>query len=158
MTATKQTRSRSPRRPASRASEIAPGVFVGGWNDAVAFQGARFCVLDEVPDEDLPADAHRAIYDGAKDAPIRAGLESVAALAQAARSQGKPVLFFCGHGIRRGPLAGAWYLHRAEGISLDAAYDRIRAVRPKIEHVSEWAGNWQVLSESPARAGKSREA
>jgi hypothetical protein len=151
MTAAKRTQSTRSRRAASKASEIAPGVFVGGWNDAVVFEGARFCVLDQVPEDDLPAEAHRTIYDEAKDAAIRESLDEVAALAQKARSQGTPVLFFCGHGVRRGPLAAAWYLHRAEGIPLDAAYQRIRAVRPKIEHVSEWVGNWQVLSEGASR-------
>jgi Dual specificity phosphatase, catalytic domain len=137
---------RSPSKPAkSGASEIAPGIYVGGWNDAVHFSGARFCVLDEVPAEDLPADSHVPIYDESADAPLRANLDRVVRLVETARKQERPVLLFCGHGVRRSPLAGAWYLHRHEGISLDAAYDRIRSVRPKVEHVDEWVGHPEAL-------------
>lgn len=146
MTAKKRSPSGRSTAKRSSVSEIAPGVYVGGWNDAVRFEGARFCVLDEAADE-MPADAHRPIYDETKDAPIKANLDEVADLVRGARSRGKPVLLFCGHGIRRSPLAGAWYLHRTEGLTLDAAYDRIRSVRPKVEHVREWVGHWQLLEE-----------
>ncbi|HEY6237647.1 MAG TPA: dual specificity protein phosphatase [Thermoplasmata archaeon] len=138
-----------PRTPAGKpkASEIAPGVFVGGWSDAVAFRGTRLCVLDEVPDEPIPAEAHLPIYDEKKDEPIRVNLDRVAQLVEKARAKKEPVLLFCGHGVRRGPLAGAWYLHRHEGIPLDDAYDRVRAVRPKVEHVKDWVGGWKLLAE-----------
>jgi hypothetical protein len=58
---------------------------------------------------------------------------------------GRPVLVFCGHGIRRGPLAAAWYLHRSEGLTLAEAYTRIRAVRPQIEEAKEWIGDPENL-------------
>jgi protein-tyrosine phosphatase len=121
-------------------SEIAEGVFVGGWKDAVKFQGTRFCVLDELP-EDMPPGTHIPIYDGGEDRALVANLERLASEMKASHAKGEPVLVYCGHGVRRGPLAGAWFLHRAEGISLDAAYERVRAVRPKIEHAEEWVGN-----------------
>lgn len=135
------------RSPKPTASEVAPGVFVGGWKDAVKFQGARICVLDEKPDEDLPAEAHVPIYDASADRPIRANLDKVAELAKAAEGRHEPVLFFCGHGVRRGPLAAAWYLHRRDGIELAAAYDRIRTTRPRIETAEQWAGDVSVLAE-----------
>ncbi len=94
----------------------------------------------------MPAEAHHRVYDREQDVPDRAGLEVVVRLAKSARAQGKPVLLFCGHGIRRGPLAGAWYLHRVEGLSLEEAYARIRGVRPKVEHVKEWVGSWEGLA------------
>ena len=131
----------------SNASEIYPGVFVGGWSDAPGFRGRRLCVLDEVPNGELPAEAHIPIYDEKTDRPLLSNLERAAQWVEDARSQGEPVLLFCGHGVRRGSLAGAWYLHRHEGVSLDAAYDRVRAVRPKIQHAKEWVGNWQILAE-----------
>jgi protein-tyrosine phosphatase len=138
----------SARKPRARsstktptASQIAPGVFVGGWADAEAFQGTRFCVLDEAPDPPIPAEVHIPIYDEAKDQPIRANLDRLAGLVAAAHAKNEPVLMFCGHGVRRGPLAGAWYLHKQEGIPLETAYDRIRAVRPKIEAVQQWVGD-----------------
>lgn len=124
----------------SHASEIAPGVFVGGWGDAESFEGTRICVLDEAPDEPMPADAHLPIYDGATDGPIQGNLEKVARLAVDARSRGEPVLLFCGHGIRRGALAGAWYLHVSERIPLREAFDRVQKVRPRIERPRQWMG------------------
>jgi protein-tyrosine phosphatase len=144
---TSATTKPAPRRKSSRASgpsEIAPGVFVGGWNDAVKFTGARFCVLDEAP-EDMPPATHIPIYDEKTDGAVRSNLERVAREMAAARSAGEPVLVFCGHGVRRSPLAGAWYLHRAEQLSLHDAYERIRAVRPKIETAEEWLGSLAAI-------------
>lgn len=150
MTAKKQATKKTPRPRQAHASEIAPGVFVGGWDDALGFEGARFCVLDEVPKDDLPADAHIPIYDDATDSPIRKNLDTLADRVSAARSRGRPVLLFCGHGVRRGSLAGAWYLHRSEGVPLDRAYARIKAVRPQIQHVREWVGHWESLADPEA--------
>jgi protein tyrosine/serine phosphatase len=142
MATARTSKSRTVRTSRSQASEIAPGVYVGGWKDAEGFRGKRYCVLDEVPvDEELPAEQHLPIYDESKDRPLRANLDRLSDLAASARARNEPVLFFCGHGIRRAALAGAWYLHRQDGISLDAAYDRVRAARPKIEHVKDWVGN-----------------
>lgn len=151
MTPAKRPAAKKPAR-SSTASEIAPGVFVGGWKDALAFAGTRVCVLDEVPEEPIPGSTHVPIYDEATDRAIAPNLEKVADLVTVARSKGEPALMFCGHGVRRGSLAGAWYLHRSEGISLDAAYDRIRAVRPQIQHVNEWVGEWKALEEEAGRA------
>lgn len=126
-------------RPKS-PSEFAPGVFVGGWNDALRFEGARFCVLDEAPD-DMPPASHVPIYNEGSDKANRANLDRLADAMRAAHARGEPVLVFCGHGVRRSPLGAVWYLRRTEGLSLDAAYDRVRAVRPKIEHARKWVGN-----------------
>ena len=126
--------------PASGPSEIAPGVFVGGWNEAIRFQGARFCVLDEAPD-DMPEATHIPIYDEGSGKANRSNLDRLAREIGAARSGGEPVIVFCGHGVRRSPLGGAWYLHKALGLTLDEAYARVRAVRPKIETAREWLGD-----------------
>jgi len=129
-------------RPVVRhsASEIAPGVYVGGKLDAPHFEGVRLCVSDEAPPEARRA-RHFPVYDGEGDRPNMANLERLVEAIATARSRGEPVLVFCGHGVRRGPLGGAWYLHRTERISLDAAYDRIERVRPQIERATEWIGN-----------------
>jgi len=124
--------------------EIAPGVFLGGWNDALKFSGRKFCVLDEAPD-DMPAATHIPIYDEGKDTPIVSNLDRLATEVDAARRAHEPVLLFCGHGVRRSPLAAAWYLHRHEKLPLDEAYIRIRTVRPKVETASEWIGNCKPL-------------
>lgn len=127
-------------------AEIAPGVYVGGWKDAVNFEGTRFCVLDQEPD-DLPRATHVPIYDEKTDRARPANLDRVANGITAARAEGELVIVFCGHGVRRSPLAVAWYLHRTEGISLEQAYDRIRAVRPQVESASDWIGDVTNLGE-----------
>jgi protein-tyrosine phosphatase len=145
------TAKRAPKRhepsPSSTASEIEPGLFVGGWKDAEQFSGTRFCVLDEAPD-DVPPATHVPIYDGATHAPIVPNLDRLARLIGDARARNEPVLIFCGHGVRRAPLAGAWYLHVSEGLSLDDSFAKIRAARPEIEHVKRWAKGWTVLEGS----------
>lgn len=133
-------------RPASPA-EIAPGVFVGGWKDAVTFDGDRFCVLDEAPD-DMPPATHRPIYDESSDRPIVKNLDEVTSAMHRAHEKNRPVLVFCGHGVRRSPLAAAWYLHRYANLSLDEAYERVRAVRPRIETAKEWIGHPDELDRS----------
>ena len=129
---------------AKSPAEFAPGVYVGGWNDAVRFTGTRFCVLDEAP-PDMPAATHVRIYDEDRDRPLVSNLDRLAESMRAARDRHEPVLVFCGHGVRRSPLAAAWYLHRVEKLDLDSAYDRIRAVRPKVEHVRDWVGDTKAL-------------
>jgi protein-tyrosine phosphatase len=134
----------SAKRSVPSPQEIAPGVFLGGWTDALRFTGKRFCVLDDAP-EDMPPATHVPIYDEATDAPIVPNLNRLAAEMASARHAHEPVLVFCGHGVRRSPLAAAWYLHRYERVSLDQAYARIRSVRPKVETAQEWIGNWKKL-------------
>ncbi|HXW67347.1 MAG TPA: dual specificity protein phosphatase [Thermoplasmata archaeon] len=104
----------------------------------------KFCVLDEAP-EDLSSTEHIPIYDAASDRAILRNLDRLAVAIGAARSDRRPVLVFCGHGIRRSPLAAAWYLHRTEGITLDAAFARIRSARPGIETAREWIGDLSDL-------------
>lgn len=135
---------KSPPRP-KVPSEIAIGVFVGGWEEAVHFDGPRFCVLDEPP-PDMPPATHIAIYDDSRDRPLVANLDKLADAMERARTKNGSVMVFCGHGVRRSPLAGAWYLHRIQKLSLDQAYDRIRAVRPKIEAARDWIGHAEELS------------
>lgn len=140
---------RATPRPKSGPSEIAPGVFVGGWKDATRFAGARFCVLDEAPDElekEIPGATHVPIYDDRGDRALVPNLDRLVERMRKAREAEEPVLVFCGHGIRRSPLAGAWYLHRAQGIPLDEAYDRVRSVRPRVEHAREWIGHASELA------------
>lgn len=129
-----------------RPAEVAPGVFVGGWNDAVAFEGTRFCVLDEKPDKTPPA-RHIPIYDEASGSALRSNLDRLAREIGVARAAGQPVLVFCGHGIRRSPLAVAWYLHRSEELPLGAAFERVRAVRPRAEPPASWMGNAASLKD-----------
>ncbi|MCI4362720.1 MAG: dual specificity protein phosphatase family protein [Thermoplasmata archaeon] len=127
---------------------------MGGWKEAEGFVGTRFCVLDDRPDEldQFPGATHVPVYDGRTDSPVRENLERLASLVRAAHDRKEPVLLFCGHGVRRSPLAMAWYLHRSESLSLDEAFARVAAARPGIEHVKEWAKGWRTLDEPDAQA------
>jgi protein-tyrosine phosphatase len=143
---TTKKRSTPRARPESKTpSEIAPGVFVGSWEDALRFEGARFCVLDEAP-ADLPAVTHIPIYNEAADRADRKNLDRLADAMKGAHAKATPVLVFCGHGKYRSPLGAAWYLHRTEGVSLDVAYSRVRTARPKAHRALDWIGNLEELS------------
>ncbi|MFY9716908.1 MAG: hypothetical protein WAK40_03105 [Thermoplasmata archaeon] len=155
MTTSRRSTGGAPKSSPSNASEIADGVFVGGWTDAASFVGARFCVLDERPAEldRMSGTEHLPIYDVATGAPRVENLDRIVDLAHQAREGGLPVLLFCGHGVRRGSLAGAWYLHRYSRLTLDQAFDRVAAVRPQIQRPEEWMKGWKALLE-PARPKK----
>ncbi|MCI4346217.1 MAG: dual specificity protein phosphatase family protein [Thermoplasmata archaeon] len=154
MTPTRGKSKSAATKPKAGPSEVAPGVFVGGWKDAESFVGTRFCVLDERPEEldEMPGTTHVPIYDDGSEAPVRANLDRLASLVEAAHGRKEPVLLFCGHGVRRSPLAGAWYLHRSESLPLDEAFARVKTARPGIEHVKEWAKGWRTLEEPDTRA------
>jgi protein-tyrosine phosphatase len=142
------TSARVQDRPPPTGTEVAPGVFVGGWVDAARFSGAKICVRSEAP-EGMSHVTHLPVYDEEREEPIRPNLDRVVDAIRAKRANGETVLVFCGHGVRRGPLAVAWYLHRTDGISLDAAFARVAAVRPQIEHVRAWARHWRTLDSPP---------
>jgi protein-tyrosine phosphatase len=127
-------------------SEVALGLFVGGWKDALAFDGERFCVLDEAP-PDMPPATHIPIYDEATGSALRANLDRLSGAIGSARRRGRAVLVFCGHGVRRSPLGAAWYLHRSENVPLSAAFEQIEAVRPKVERPEAWVENPASLAE-----------
>jgi protein-tyrosine phosphatase len=153
MTPSHSTNRTAARKPSSNPAEVSPGIFVGGFKDAAGFVGARFCVLDERPEEldELPGTTHVPVYDEASDSPRRENLDRLASLVKAAHDRKEPVLLFCGHGVRRSPLAAAWYLHRTESLSLDEAYERLAAARPGVQHVREWTSGWRILDEPDGR-------
>lgn len=143
MTATKKT-SKTSRTPSKTPSEFAPNVFVGNWEDAQRFDGARFCVLDEAP-ADMPPATHVKIYDAGSDRADPKGLDRLAEGMRAAHRKGQPVLVFCHQGLYRSPLGAAWYLHRSEGLTLDQACERVVAARPKAKLAAKWVSNYAEL-------------
>jgi len=149
----------SPHPTAATPSRVAEGLYVGGWSDATGFAGTRICVLD-AREDDAPADHQIPIYDGALKAALVSNLDRIAELADQARAKGDDVLMFCGHGVRRGPLAMAWYLRRHDGGTIDDAYARIEAVRPQVERASRWIRNWndpgRTVASPSSVAGRAR--
>ncbi len=140
MTGRQRRKASSSKGRGTAPSEIAPGVFLGNWDDALTFAGSRFCVLDEAPAE-MPASTHVRIYDEEHDRADVESLDRIVSAMETARAKGRPVLVYCGHGVYRSPLAAAWFLKRTQGLTLDEAYERIAAVRPKAKPASKWLGN-----------------
>ncbi len=126
---------------------MAPGLFVGDWNDAREFEGRRFCVLDEAP-TGLPPGTHIPILRRDTGRADRRNLDHLATEIRTARRRGEAVLVYCGHGVRRSPLAAAWFLRTDQGIPLQTAYDRIQAVRPQVERPREWLAGADELDTS----------
>lgn len=155
MTTKRTAKSRKDVSHRNGPSEVSPGVFVGGWKDALDFAGTKFCVLDERP-PDMPSATHIPIFDESRDAPIPSNLDRLATEIRSARDRDEPVLVFCGHGIRRAPLGGAWYLHRTESVTLDEAFDRVSSVRPAVERPRQWTKGWKILEDDSPGPGKSR--
>lgn len=148
MARNKATSKRSQEKGEERSpAEISPGVFVGGWDDAEHFSGARFCVLDTAPPK-MPPATHIRIFDHVHRRADRAALDRLAQEVEAARRQGSPTLIFCGHGAMRSPLGAMWYLHRTKGASLDEAFEQVRARRSRAVHPREWVKNVSELNES----------
>ena len=135
---------RAGKESSKSPSEIAPQVYVGNWEDAQQFDGARFCVLDEAP-ADMPKATHIPIYDESTDRADSKSLDRLAKAMQEAHAKGQPVLVFCHQGRYRSPLGAAWYLHRTEGLTLEKAFEKVRAARPKAKPASEWVGNYSEL-------------
>lgn len=119
-------------------------MFVGNWEDAQRFEGAKFCVLD-APPKDMPPATHIQIYDEGTDRADPKSLDRLVNAMKAQHAKGEPVLVFCHQGLYRSPLGAAWYLHRAEGLTLDQAYERVRSVRPKAKPAAGWVGNYADL-------------
>lgn len=57
-------------------------------------------------------------------------LDAVSDLIDKLIRQGKTVLVHCGAGMERSPLAVAWYLHKAGGLSIGRAYDLVKEKHP----------------------------
>jgi atypical dual specificity phosphatase len=128
-------------------SEIIPGLFVGGRADAAGFQGIRICVLDNAGDES-PAEARIPILTAKDRGADRAALDKVAARIQEALRHRDRILVYCGYGVRRSPLAVAWFLHRTRGHSLDDAYQIVQKGRAETEPAYRWLSNWASLSKA----------
>ena len=88
-------------------------------------------VLNVAFDLDLPADAHVGLIDGGGN-PLWKIRAAVSVLEEMARSPDHSVLVFCHEGKSRSVLVIAGYLARKNRISLPAALDLIREVRPEI--------------------------
>jgi protein-tyrosine phosphatase len=126
------------------ASEVVPRLFVGGRADAPAFRGVRISVLEDLGDP-TPAEVRIPILVAANGGADRRALDRAADVIAGALRGDQPVLVYCGHGVRRSPLAVAWFLHRRRGLSFDAAYAALQAQRPEVEPASGWLSNWREL-------------
>jgi hypothetical protein len=118
------------------ASEIVANLYVGDLQDAVKFDGMIISVLGDRPD----CEPRRAI-----ELPFllsgRARLDTIAAVIDAALKLNLRLLVHCEEGSERAPLVVAWYLATRRGMTLDQAYDLLKARRPIIRDRRKWLGN-----------------
>ena len=71
----------------------------------------------------------------------RARLDTTAAVIDAALALNLRVLVHCEEGSERAPLMVAWYLVSRRGMSLDEAYNLLRARRPIVRDRRKWLRN-----------------
>lgn len=117
-------------------TEIIDNLFLGDMVDARSgFDGLIVCTLEERPlDEPPNATWVPFLHEGRKS------LDIAAAIVDAALKGGRRVLVHCGAGSERAPLAVAWFLHTRRGMTLDEAYDLLKAKRPIVQDRRFWIG------------------
>lgn len=118
------------------ASEIVANLYVGDLQDAVKFDGMIISVLADVPECEPKRSIQLPFLANG-----RATMDSTAALIDAALALKLRVLVHCEEGSERAPLVVAWYLVTRRGMSLDEAYDLLRARRPIIQDRRKWLRN-----------------
>jgi len=128
------------------ATEIMPGVFLGGMTDARSFVGVRLCVRDEGPDY-LIDEFCKTIallipcppgfpqpYCFSKDK-----LEEAANFIKVQRREGKQILVHCMFGRDRSPMVVAWWMCKmGHALDLSEAYAFIQAKRPVVVDRQAW--------------------
>jgi hypothetical protein len=126
--------------------EVAPGLFLGNIQDAMAWTGPRLCVLEGWPGywADYPpqnprrpgVDANIPIFNG-HEANVEA-LDKCVAWIDAHLAKGHKCFLHCGQGIERSPLTAAWYLYRKSGGSWEEAYAHVCRMRPQTQRRDHW--------------------
>lgn len=134
----------------SGRSEVAPGLWVGGWPAAGPDDLAHLDCTAELPRRAQPA-AYRCVpmLDGTAMAPeaLHEAVEQVVRW----RAEGRPVLVHCAYGQGRSVAVTAVVMVRCGlASSLDDALDRIRALRPRARLVRGQRG---VVEAELARGG-----
>lgn len=122
---------RLPRRMgAPERSEVAPGLWVGGWPSRGPSPLAHLDCTAELPRRAEPA-AYRCIPMLDAVAMSAEALHTAVAQVRAWREEGRPVLVHCAYGHGRSVAVVVVVLVR-EGLAadVDAALDRVRALRP----------------------------
>ncbi len=117
------------------ATEIIPLLYLGDLQDAVNFDGIIINLLNDVP----ACEPHRSLHlpflaNG------RASLDTVAAVVDAALARGQRVLVHCEEGSERAPLVIAWFLMKRRSMTIDQAYELIKAKRPITRDRRKWLG------------------
>jgi Dual specificity phosphatase, catalytic domain len=118
------------------ASEIVANLYVGDLQDAVKFDGMIISVLADVPAGEPRRSIQLPFLVGG-----RARLDTTAAVIDAALALNLRVLVHCEEGSERAPLIVAWYLVSRRGMSLDEAYNLLRARRPIVRDRRKWLRN-----------------
>lgn len=123
------------------ATEVFPGLYVGGMEDARHFAGVTIAVHEDAKSAEA-SDYHFPFMEGLRGdegfVASRYMLEAVRHVARHYVKRGDPVLIHCGAGIERAPLAAVWYLHHWENMTVNAAYDLVCEKRPQVQRRKHW--------------------
>ncbi len=86
-----------------------------------------------------PANDSAAFQYDLREPPFTEGtLNDIADVIQVLVKNHKLVIVHCYAGIDRSPLVVAWWLARYHTETLDAAYEKIREVRPQVRDRGDW--------------------
>lgn len=119
------------------ACEVYPGVWVGDLTSAHYFQGPKLCVRDQPGDYLFKHQEDRQIHWVYGKPPIEV-FETAAEWIDYQLSKGRAVLVHCSGGLHRSAAAVVYWLIHRRGLSLEQAYQMVRAWRPEIEPRPRW--------------------
>ncbi len=117
------------------ASEIIPLLYIGDLQDAAKFEGIVINLLNDVPACEPKRSIHLPFLANG-----RATLDSTAALIDAALARDQRVLVHCEEGSERAPLVIVWFLIKRRGMTIDQAYELVKAKRPITRDRRRWLG------------------
>ena len=120
-------------------SEVTDGIHVTAADGVDAALAAGHYVINVADELESNADAKIIVQPYSRD--IRSNLDAVAQLMDEVLSQGnRTVAVHCAMGMERSVLAVVWYLTTNKGMTVDNAYDLVKAGRPIALDRREWAG------------------
>lgn len=141
------------------ANQIIHDIWIGDLEDTKVWEGNIICVLETRP-ESLSIDAlHIPILtlrfekvmmkdkDGKDtdymthayvDRALKVQLDAVAHIIQNHIDAKEKLLVSCGAGMERSPLAVTWYIHTRLGLTLEDAFELVKAKRPQAQNRLEW--------------------
>ena len=116
-------------------------LFIGTVANARDFEGTVICVLNQWPWDGNPGALWMPVVVADADnldKPVQALMTNLALVAKQISVAPRPVLVHCRQAQERSVLAMVWYLHVVRHMTLDRAYEVVRAAKPDIVDRRKW--------------------